>query len=86
MFRLKAFYHVYAQRFQLGAHRRINFGVATRDFKTCFFGDGGNATHESTGYAYDVDVLHLLQTRINKMMPMIVYIALAGNVSLHPQV
>ena len=45
----------------------VNFGVTTRDFKTCFFGDGGNTAHERTGNAYDVNVLHLLQTRIRKL-------------------
>ena len=47
-----------AELAQLVAHGRVDARIATCDFKTCFFGDGGNATHERTGYAYDVDVLH----------------------------
>ncbi len=45
-----------ALRFELGAHRRINIGIASGDPMAGGLGDGGNAAHESAANAEYVDV------------------------------
>jgi hypothetical protein len=41
---------------QLGAHRRIDIGIATRDFVSGFFREHSQATHESAADAKNVNV------------------------------
>ena len=55
---IKTFVYVYAQGFELGTHRRIHFGVATADFKTCFFGNSCYAAHKCAADTDNVDVFH----------------------------
>ena len=55
---IEAFVHVYAQGFELGAHRRIHLCVATADFKTCFFGNSCYAAHKCAADTDNVDVFH----------------------------
>ena len=55
---IKTFVYVYAQGFELGAHRRIHLCVATADFKTCFFGNSRYAAHKCAADTDNVDVFH----------------------------
>ncbi len=55
-----AFDQFYALRFELGAHRRIDVGVAAGDAMACLAGNGGDAAHEGAADAENVDVLRCL--------------------------
>ena len=55
---IEAFVYVYAQGFELGAHRRIHLRVATADFKPRFFGNGGHPAHKRAADTDNVDVFH----------------------------
>ena len=55
---IEAFVYVYAQGFELGAHRRIHLRVATADFEPRFFGNGGHPAHKRAADTDNVDVFH----------------------------
>ncbi len=46
LMRAKSFDQLYALGTQLRAHRRVDIGIAARDFMSCFFCEDGKATHE----------------------------------------
>ena len=58
LFRIEAFVHGDAQRFELGAHGRIHFGVAAGNGESGFFGQRGQPSHKGAADADDVDVGH----------------------------
>ena len=55
---IKAFVHADAERFKLGAHGGIHFGVAACYLEACLLGDGGESAHKCAADADDVDVGH----------------------------
>ena len=56
-------------RFQLGAHRRINVGIAASHTKTCLFGDDGNAAHESTANTKNMNVHDQPEIKAHQRVP-----------------
>lgn len=56
LFGVKAFDQLDALRFELGAHRRVDVGVAAGDAVAGLTGDQGNAAHEGAADSKDVDM------------------------------
>jgi len=62
LLRVPAFDELDALRLQLGAHRRVDVGVAAGHLVACLLRDRSDAAHEGAADAQDVDV-HLGQER-----------------------
>ena len=62
LFGIKALDQFDSLRFQLGAHRRIHVGIATGDFMAGFLGQHGQAAHEGTANAENMN-MHVISAK-----------------------